>query len=106
MTLSVVVTGMESPRDEGVFGRANIAPGFSSVLYTCPDGVDSAVATVSICNTSAAPLRCRLALAEADTPTAAEYLEYDAEILPAGVVERSGIMLSEGFRLVVEAVEA
>ena len=43
----------------------------------------------------------RIAVASAGTPVDSEYIEYDVELLPKGVLERSGIALAAGQILVV-----
>jgi hypothetical protein len=43
----------------------------------------------------------RIAVASAGTPVNSEYIEYDVELLPKGVLERSGIALAAGQILVV-----
>jgi|TARA_A100001035_G_C27781636_1_gene502062 hypothetical protein len=43
----------------------------------------------------------RIAVASAGTPVNSEYIEYDVELLPKGVLERSGIAMAAGQILVV-----
>jgi hypothetical protein len=43
----------------------------------------------------------RIALATSGTPSDAEYLEFDSTILAKGVLERTGMVLSAGQRVVV-----
>ena len=40
-------------------------------------------------------------MAAADTPTDGEYIEYGVEILSKGVLERTGIVLAAGQKIVV-----
>jgi len=69
-------------------------------LYTV--GLDTfSVVTVSICNRSSADVTIRLALtAGSDTPTTAEYLEYDVTLVGNGTLERTGIVMDAGKKLV------
>jgi hypothetical protein len=73
---------------------------FNSVTYTpvyTPTADTFAVVTVSICNKNANSIRVRLAAAiNPNIPDAGQYLEYETEILPNGVLERTGIILQSG----------
>lgn len=79
---------------------ADVTATTNTTIYTAPSST-FAVVSVSLCNRSAGPLLCRLALAASDTPTAAEYLEYDVQILANGVLERTGLVLAAGQKIVV-----
>jgi len=84
----------------GRLGTANLTAGTNTVLYTCPTG-NFAVATVSICNRSNSAITCRVSLSSTSTPSADEWIEYDTEILPKGVLERTGIVMQAGLNLIV-----
>lgn len=85
----------------GRLGASDITAGATNTtVYTVP--VDNyAVATLSVCNRGNQAIAVRVAVAAADTPTAAEYIEYDTEVLAHGVLERSGIVMDAGKKLVV-----
>jgi len=84
----------------GRLGAVDVTAQTLTDLYTCP--VDTfTVASVSICNRSNSPIAFRMALAAASTPTSAEWIEYDVEILPKGVLERTGIVMDAGKIIVV-----
>ena len=72
----------------------------NAVTYTPiygPPADTFAVVTVSICNKNANSILVRLAVAEdPNIPAAGNYLEYQAEILPGGVLERTGIVIQNG----------
>ena len=84
----------------GRLGTADLAVTTNTTLYTVPTGYFT-VATVSIVNRSNASATVRLAMSATATPGAAEWLEYDVEILPKGVLERTGIVMDAGKNLVV-----
>lgn len=84
----------------GRLGTADVSATTNTTIYTCPADT-FAVATVSICNRGATSATVRLALASSGTPSAAEYLEYDTELVAKGVLERTGIVLDAGKNLVV-----
>lgn len=86
----------------GRLGTADLAPATNTTLYTCPTNT-FAVASVNVCNRGNSAIAVRLAVADDDTPTDAEYIEYDIEILPKGVLERTGIVLSNEQKLVVRS---
>lgn len=86
----------------GILGKADLAAATLTTLYTVPADT-FAVVTVSVCNRSTNNRAIRIAVAEAATPTNAEYIEFDSAILGNGVLERTGIVLDAGKLLVVRA---
>ena len=84
----------------GILGTANLSAATNTVVYTCPSSTFS-VFTVSICNRSNSAITARVALAASSTPGAAEWIEYDTEILPKGVLERTGLVVDAGKNLIV-----
>lgn len=84
----------------GILGTANVSAATNTTLYTCPS-TTFAVVTVSICNRSNSAITARLAMSATTTPSAAEWIEYDTEILPKGVLERTGLVLDAGKNIVV-----
>lgn len=71
-----------------------------TTVYTVPTGY-YAVATLSVTNRNASPVRIRVALASSGTPNAEEYIEYDTTIIANGVFERTGLVMQAGLNLVV-----
>jgi hypothetical protein len=84
----------------GRLGTANLAAATPTVVYTVPVGTFT-VATISICNRSNSAITTRMSISATSTPSADEWLEYDCEILPKGVLERTGLVMSAGQNLVV-----
>lgn len=83
----------------GRLGANDLTLATNTTVYTVPDDTFSVV-TVSLCNRSASTVQVRIALAAADTPTSSEFLEYDTDILPNGVLERTGIVMDTGKKIV------
>jgi hypothetical protein len=66
-------------------------------------GVNNVI-TVNFANQANADTRVNLALStSATTPSAGEYIEYNALIAPYGVLERTGIIIPPGFSLLASA---
>lgn len=84
----------------GRLGASDVSATTNTTVYTCPADTYAVVA-VNICNRGASTAALRLALAASDTPTAAEYIEYDADVFANNVLERTGIVLAAGQKLVV-----
>ena len=83
----------------GILGSADLAAATYTAIYLVPVNTFS-VATVSICNKNSTSITVRLAVAKTDPlgvtlPAADDYLEYDVEVLPNGVLERTGIVIDE-----------
>jgi hypothetical protein len=65
------------------------------------------VVTVSICNKNTTAIQVRLALAvDPAIPAPGNYIEYNAEILPGGVLERGGVVLQNGRTLYAYSTQA
>ena len=87
----------------GRLGVNDVPATTNTTVYTCPSST-FAVVTLSLCNRNATTARdIRVAVATSDTPSNAEYLEYDASLLAKGVLERTGIVLAATQRIVVYA---
>jgi hypothetical protein len=83
----------------GILGSADLAATTYTPIYLVPEDTFSVV-TVSICNKNATSITVRLAVAKTDPtgatlPAADDYLEHETEILPNGVLERTGIVIDE-----------
>jgi len=83
----------------GRLGANALTATTNTTVYTVPDDTFSVV-TVNITNRSTGSRNVRLALAAADTPVDAEWLEYDSEIVAHGVLERTGIVMDAGKKIV------
>ena len=81
----------------GILGSADLSATTYTGIYLVP--VDTfSVVTVNIVNKNSSSITVRLAVAKTDPtgttlPAADDYLEYDTEILPNGVLERTGIVI-------------
>jgi len=84
----------------GRLGAADVAATTNTTVYTCP-AATYAVVAVNVCNRGAASSDIRVALATLDTPTLSEYIEYDVAVGPKNVIERTGVVLSAGQRIVI-----
>jgi hypothetical protein len=86
----------------GILGTADLAAATDTTIYTVPANTFGVV-TVSLCNRGATSATVRIAVASSGTPSAAEYIEFDSELLAKGVLERTGIVLQAGKVLVVRS---
>jgi len=76
----------------GILGTADLGAAANTTVYTVPADT-FAVVTVNITNRNTASRDVRLAISATGTPTNAEYLEYNTELLGNGSLERGGIVL-------------
>lgn len=86
----------------GRLGTADLAAATDTTVYTVPSAT-FAVVTVSLCNRSASARNVRVAVCDTGTPGDDEYVEFDAEVLANGVLERTGLVLDAGKLLVVRS---
>lgn len=84
----------------GRLGASDVGATANTTVYTCPADTYAVVA-VNICNRGASAAAVRIAIADAASPTAGEYIEYDVEVFANNVLERTGLVLSAGQRIVV-----
>jgi|TARA_Y200000002_G_scaffold382910_1_gene402007 hypothetical protein len=86
----------------GRLGASDLVAGTNTTVYTVPTD-NYAVVTCSVCNRGNQAIGVQMAVAAADTPTGAEYIEWETEVLAHGVLERSGIVMDAGKKLVVRS---
>jgi hypothetical protein len=84
----------------GRLGTADLTGGAAEVVYTVPADTFSVVA-VNVCNRSGSAVTINIALASADTATTDEYIEFGADLVANGVLERTGLVLETGTRVIV-----
>ena len=92
----------------GILGSEDLAAGTYTEFYGVPAN-NFAVVTVAFTNKTTGSITVRLAATKpenASIPEADDYLEYEAEILPGGVLERTGIVLEAGRRLFARSSSA
>jgi hypothetical protein len=87
----------------GILGTpTDLAANTLATLYTCPSNTFT-VASISICNRGTSPAQIRIAIATTDAPSNAEWIEYDVNVSANGVLERTGIILDSGRKIVVRS---
>lgn len=89
----------------GRLAAENVSATTDTTVYTCP-AETYAVISINICNRGTEASAIRIALSETDTPALGEYIEYDVSVFSKNVIERTGIVLSAGQRVIVYSSEA
>ena len=92
----------------GILGSADLAATTYTEFYEVPAS-NFAVVTVAFTNKTGNTIQVRLAATKPENdsiPEADDYLEYDAQVLPNGVLERTGIVLEAGRRLFARSSDA
>jgi len=90
----------------GILGQAALSITTNTTVYTVPAST-LAIVNINVVNRSSATASSvRVALAATATPQNSEWIEYDATIPSNGVLERSGIAMNAGGRVVVYASTA
>lgn len=91
----------------GRLGIANITNTNDTTVYGPVPANTFSVVTVNVVNrSSSASVDIRIAVASSATPAPAEYIEYDADIVANGVLERTGIVMDTGKLIVVQTPTA
>lgn len=107
MSLSVTIHGIQTVAGVHVNGRwatADITTtaGEDNIVYTVPFNIDYAMASISICNRAeTAAIGIAIAIADEDTPTASEFIEWSTTLVPRGVLERTQLVLSPSQRIII-----
>lgn len=89
----------------GRLGTGDLALATDTIVYTVPSST-FAVVSVSFCNRNNSGVAVRLAVADTTVAGDDEWLEFDAEIGGKGVLERTGIIIGEGQRIIVRSSSA
>lgn len=84
----------------GKLGIAQLSAGADTIVYTVPAG-NLAVVNFNMVNLSATTdAYVTVSISEDSSPSAGEYIEYSARLNPSGVLERTGIAMSAGEKLI------
>ena len=87
----------------GILGKSALAADTDEVIYTVPAS-HTAAFNVSILNRDTSnAATVRVALSATATPSDADYIEYETIVGPSDVLERTGVVLSAGWNLIVRA---
>ena len=71
-------------------------------VYSVPIG-KTATTIINLVNTGIENTYIKLALSESNTPLTKEHIEYDTMLSPSGILERTGIVLQAGRKVLVYA---
>lgn len=88
----------------GRLGKSDLPAAADTDLYTVPPAT-VATANITMCNRTAESISVRIAV-RSGMLAASDYLEFDAELQPNGVLERTGIALSAGEIITCRAASA
>ena len=86
----------------GILGNAALLATTNTTIYTVPADTFSVV-TINVANRSDQERRVRVALAATDTPADEEWIEFDAQLIGNGVLERGGVVIDAGKKIVAQA---
>jgi|TARA_B110000908_G_scaffold38604_1_gene46496 hypothetical protein len=89
----------------GKLAGADIAAGTNTTVYATPADIYT-VASLNIVNRGNQPTVINVAIADLDTPTLGEYIEFETELLPKNILERTGIVLAATQKIVVRSSQA
>lgn len=86
----------------GRLAGADLAAGTNTTVYLTPADIYT-VASLNITNRGNVPTVINVAIADLDTPTLGEYIEFETELLPKNILERTGIVLGAAQKIVVRS---
>jgi hypothetical protein len=87
----------------GKLGSWNLSAGIPQAIYVC-NNEQASVVTLNVCNRGNVPALIRVAISTSATqPADAEYIEFDLELLPKAVLERTGLIISPNQYLFVKS---
>ena len=90
----------------GILANAALAATTYTSIYGPPADTFSVV-TISIVNKNATSIQVRIALAvNPNIPAAGNYIEYNATVLPGGVLERGGVVIQNGRTIYAYSTQA
>ncbi len=86
----------------GRLAGEDLTAGANTTLYLTPADIYT-VASLNITNRGNQPTVINVAIADLDTPTLGEYIEFETELLPKNILERTGIVLAASQKIVVRS---
>ena len=87
----------------GKLGSWNLSAGIPQAIYVC-NNEQASVVTLNVCNRNNVPATIRVAITTSATqPADAEYIEFELELLPKAVLERTGLIISPNQYLTVKS---
>jgi hypothetical protein len=89
----------------GKLAGVDITAGTDTQIYDCPT-TTFAVVTVSVCNRGSTASDIRLAISDTSAPATADFIEFDTSLSANGVLERTGIVLASGQKIVARSSSA
>jgi hypothetical protein len=89
----------------GRLAGADLAAGTNTTVYETPADIYT-VASLNIVNRGTQPTVINVAIADLGTPTLGEYIEFETELLPKNILERTGIVLAATQKIVVRSSQA
>ena len=85
----------------GILGTHDLTGGVTQSIYAC-DTDQFTTANISLCNRHNVAVKVTLAITDAENAfAAARYIEYETELKPKGVLERTAVIVPEGKFLTV-----
>lgn len=87
----------------GILGQAALTITTNTTVYTVPASTLSVINITVVNRSTSATADVRVALATTATPQNSEWIEYDATIPTRGVLERTGIAMNAGEKVIVYA---
>ena len=90
----------------GILGQAALSATTNTTVYTVPASTLSIVNINVVNRSSTTAASVRVALAATATPQTSEWIEYDASVPANGVLERTGVAINAGEKVVVYASTA
>ena len=86
----------------GILGRNTLTAVTNTTVYTVPAST-RAVLTLNLVNCSNVGANVRVALSNSGTPAVQDFIEFDADLPPTQVLERTGIVMEATRVLVVHS---
>lgn len=83
----------------GILGKADVVSGTNTSVFTATATVT--VATINICNRNATAANVNIAIDANTNPANSSYIEFNATVPSGGVLERTGLVLQTGQRVIV-----
>ena len=89
----------------GRLAAADLAAGTDTTVYDTPADIYT-VASLNISNRGNVPTVINIAIADAGTPALGEYIEFESELDPKAILERTGLVLGATQKIVVRSSQA
>ena len=87
----------------GILGGVVLPESSVTTVYTVPEGKQAAITVNAVNRSTVDNIKYWLALTANVSPASQDYIEFESQIVPTGVLERTSIIIGAGTKVLANA---